>query len=243
MKNSELTLDLRSYSSISHSHQHDYHQLVLPVVGEMSMNIGKCNGSVASENVAVIAAGQEHGFSGSQGNVFVVADIPETLAPNLKKLPPFIELDPALAQYVRFLYTQLSEENRSESCERQMLLLLIQLLQDRFGQTLRLDRRIEAAQAYLDTHYQKTITLKGLSKIANISPRQLSALFAQHIGMSPQQYLTEKRMQTAWQLLKSSTFSIQGIAEQSGYTNIASFSDRFRKHFGHPPSYFRKNDK
>lgn len=240
MKNSNLKLELRSYSSENHTHHHDFHQLVLPVTGKLSMNVDNQEGIVCSQQVAVVSAGQQHGFSATDKNTFIVADVPEALAPDLERLPAFISIDPALTQYVFFLHQQLIEGSSSQTSERQMLLLLIQLLQERFGEELRLDRRIEAARTYLDQYFCHSITLSQLSGIANLSPRQLSELFKRQLGMTPQQYLTEKRMQKAWQLLESSVLSVQQIADQVGYRNLASFSDRFRKHFGHSPSYFRK---
>jgi transcriptional regulator GlxA family with amidase domain len=124
-----------------------------------------------------------------------------------------------------------------------MLLLLIQLLQERFGDSLRLDRRVEVARAYLDRYFQQKISLAQLASIASLSPRQLGELFRGQLGMTPQQYLTEKRMQHAWQLLEAGHLSVQRVAERVGYTSLAAFSDRFRKHFGYSPRHYRQIDK
>lgn len=124
-----------------------------------------------------------------------------------------------------------------------MLLLLLQLLQEDFGKTLKIDKRIETAKVYLDQHFVKNISLNQLGVIANLSARQLSQLFKQQIGMTPQQYLIEKKMQVAWQLVQQSELSIQQISDRVGYTNISAFSDRFRKHFDAAPSHFRQNGK
>ncbi len=75
--------------------------------------------------------------------------------------------------------------------------------------------------------------------MAHLSTRQLTALFRESLAMTPQQYLLERRMQQAWALLESGELSIQRIAERVGYTNLAAFSDRFRRHFGKSPHYFR----
>ncbi|MCV6621748.1 MAG: AraC family transcriptional regulator [Cellvibrionaceae bacterium] len=238
--NPKLTLELRSYNSESRSHQHDYHQLVLPVVGELELNVGQQEGKVSEQSIALVAAGKEHGFSATENNTFVVADVPSILAPQLEKLPAFIPLDSTLAHYVSFLHSHLSMNERRTSSERQMLLLLIQLFQERYGNSLRLDRRLEAAREYLDQHYQQSLSLSQLATVANLSSRQLNELFCREIGMTPQQYLIEKRMQLAWQLLESTNLSVQQIAERVAYSNLSSFSSRFRKHFGKPPSYFRK---
>jgi AraC-like DNA-binding protein len=235
----KLILDLRSYSVDSDNHQHDYHQLVLPVSGQLDISVGKQAGQVNIDQAAIINAGKEHGFAASQENCFVVADIPNVLAPEFEQLPAFIHLSPALNQYVRFLHQQLLQHN-SGTTQRQMLLLLIQLLQEQYGIKPGLDRRISVARNYLDNHFDTDISNSQLAFIANLSTRHLTELFRKQLGMTPHQYLIEKRMQQAWQLLEQGSLSVQQVADAVGYSNLAAFSDRFRKHFAIPPSYFRR---
>jgi len=240
MAHSNLTLDLRSYSGEARVHQHDFHQLVLPVEGTLSMDIDGRKGDVSRAGIALVSAGKQHQFSGSGQNCFVVADVPAALAPELERLPAFIELDKALAQYVTFLHRQLLRQQGNSSSERQMLLLLIELLKERFGYAIQLDRRIEAVRNYLDQNYQRQISQSQLAAIASLSVRQLNEIFRRDLGMTPQQYLVEKRMQQAWQLLTQGSLQVQQIAEQVGYASLAAFSDRFRRHFGHSPRHFRR---
>ena len=243
MDDSTLTLDLRSYSPELKQHRHDYHQLVLPVDGTLSMTIDGEPGEVSSEQLAVIAAGREHGFAASDRNRFVVVDVPAELAPELARLPTFIPLDSALMDYVSFLHREKQKGEGRASSERQMLLLLIQLLQERSGDRLRLDRRVEAARSHLDQHFHENVSLQKLGAVASLSPRQLTQLFRSQLGMTPRQYLTEKRMQTAWQLLESGQLGVQQIADRVGYASLAAFSDRFRQHFGYSPSQIRQSGK
>jgi AraC-like DNA-binding protein len=243
MKSSKLMLALRSYSEEKSSHQHDYHQLVFPVQGHMAIGVGKNASDVVPSQVAVISAGYEHGFSASSDGAFVVADVPEVFAPDLERLPAFIDLDSSMMAYVSFLHHQLQLDSVSQSCERQMLLLLIQLLREQFGETLRLDRRVEAVQSYLDKHYMESVTLNQLATVSHLSVRQLSEVFSREMGMSPQQYLVELRMQKAWHLLETSSLSIQQIADKVGYKSLAGFSSRFSQHFGRSPRQFRKDAK
>ena len=240
MAQSNLILDLRSYSGETRSHHHDYHQLVLPVEGRLSMEIDGQGGDVSNTELALISAGKDHQFAGSEHNCFVVADVPASLAPELEKLPAFIKLDRALAQYVSFLHQQLSRPGSAATSERQMLLLLIELLKERFGQRLRLDRRIETLRDYIDDHFQQPLSQQQMAAIANLSPRQMNDVFRRELGATPQQYLVERRMQHARQLLADGELQVQQIAEQSGYGSLASFSDRFRRHFGISPRHFRR---
>lgn len=240
MSQSNLILDLRSYSGETRCHHHDYHQLVLPVEGRMVMDVGGEEGDVSESGIALIPAGTSHHFAGSGDNCFVVADVPATLAPELEKLPAFIPLDPALAQYVRFLHQQLAQAESNRSSERQMLLLLVELLKQRFGHKLALDKRVAALRDYLDANFQKPLSQAQLAAVANLSERQMNEVFRRALGMTAQQYLLEKRMQHAWQLLSAGQLQVQQVAEQSGYASLAGFSDRFRRHFGVSPRHFRR---
>ena len=236
----DLTLELRSYSSETLAHSHDYHQLVLPVMGELNLSVGGCGGEVSLRQAAVVAAGRMHECTAPEQNCFVVANVPEALAPQLERLPAFVPVDGALAHYIAFLHHTLIRDGGSARCERQMLLLLLQLLQERFGEPVNVDRRIRAARAYLDQHFDQAVSLAQLAAAAHVSPRQLGELFRRQLGMTPHQYLIEKRMQVAWRLLEAGELSVQQVAERTGYGSLSAFSDRFHKHFGHAPRHFRQ---
>lgn len=240
MSTENLTLELRSYGSEVLAHRHDYHQLVLPVMGELSMSVGGRGGEVSLRQAAVVAAGRDHACAAPQRNCFVVANLPEALAPQLERLPAFVPVDGALAQYIAFLHHTLIQDGGSARGERQMLLLLLQLLQERFGEPVNVDRRIRAARAYLDQHYDQPVSLAHLATAAHVSTRQLSELFRRQLGMTPHQYLVEKRMQVAWQLLEAGQLSVRQVAERTGYGSLSAFSDRFHKHFGHAPRHIRR---
>jgi AraC-like DNA-binding protein len=188
----------------------------------------------------VVAAGRDHACTAPQRNCFIVANLPEALAPQLERLPAFVPVDGALAQYITFLHHTLVQDGGSVRCERQMLLLLLQLLQERFGEPVNVDRRIRAARAYLDRHFDRAVSLAQLAAAAHVSPRQLGELFRRQMGMTPHQYLIEKRMQAAWRLLEAGELNVQQVAERTGYSSLSAFSDRFHKHFGHSPRRIRQ---
>lgn len=245
MNSLELMLDLRSYHPDSCSHQHDYHQLVLPLAGCLEMEIDRDDGEVSAQQAAIIPAGTQHCFASQGDNCFIVADVPVALAPELARLPPFINLDEGLSHYLLFLRHELQHELRQGKAnrhhQRQMLLLLVQLLTERFGETLRIDRRLETARHYLDGRLDQSVTLAEVALVAHLSPRQLTALFRRYFDMSPQHYLLEQRMQLAWRLLTETGMSVQQIAERCGYSNLSAFSSRFSSHFGCSPRQRRSH--
>lgn len=236
-------LQLKSYGDQGQKHAHDHHQLVLPLVGRLSLSVNSRAGEVSDGRAAIIAAGHDHDFEARNANRFVVADVPAALAPMLDRLPCFVQLDAGLEHYVQFLHAQLQQGAEGSQTQHQMLLLLIQLLQERFGDRLRLDRRVDVAKRFIDEHYHQKITVNQLATIAHLSVRQLNQLFREQVGLTPHHYLTELRMQTAWQLLDRGDLSIQHIADAVGYSSLSAFSDRFAQHFGYSPSHFRRLSK
>jgi len=232
-------LELRSYQQESQQHQHDYHQLVLPAHGRLELDVEGRGGLVQAGQLAVIAAGNSHGFAAPGDNAFVVANVPATLAPQLAALPAFLPLDAGLLAYVEFLRAELIRPGAGENGRRQMLLLLTQLLAERAGAAAQLDRRVAAARAVLDARFAEDISLAQLAAAAHLSVRQLSELFRRQLGMSPGQYQLEQRMQHGWLLLEQGSLPVQQVAEQCGYASLSAFSDRFRRHFGLAPSHFR----
>ncbi len=58
MAGAKLTLDLRSYSGETQVHHHDYHQLVLPVSGKLSMQIDGRDGEVSADGLALVPVQQ-----------------------------------------------------------------------------------------------------------------------------------------------------------------------------------------
>jgi AraC-like DNA-binding protein len=232
-------LELRRYSRALRSHRHDFHQLVLPVEGALVMTVDTVQDEVAQNRAAIIAAGRDHAFSGSDGNCFVVADIPESLISGWGSLPPYLALDPLLAQYVRFMHQALSRPG--DHGNRQMLMLLLQLMQQAIGDGRPPDRRVEAGCHYIEQNFNRDLALDEVARAANLSPRQLSHLFRRQFGMSPMRYQLDLRMQQAQHLLTTTDWPVQCIAHRLGYQNASAFSNRFKRHFGQTPGYFRRN--
>src|SRR5690554_4057740 len=102
MAASDVNLHLRSYDSEGKQHTHGHHQLVLPLLGKLSLSVNKTEGVDERNRDAVIPSGRDHGYFASEANEFLVADLPAALAPALVRLPFFVGLDSALLHYVQF---------------------------------------------------------------------------------------------------------------------------------------------
>ena len=84
-------------------------------------------------------------------------------------------------------------------------------------------------------------TQRFRSAFPNMSSEKLNAIFKKKIGISPQQYLLNRRMNIAASLIKNHNISVSATAYSVGYTDIYTFSKAFKKHFGVAPTKYREN--
>jgi len=103
-----------------------------------------------------------------------------------------------------------------------------------------LDERIRRALDVLAEKMREPLSLDRLAQACGLSVSRLAHLFREQIGLPPQQYLEELRLQRAAQLLRSTSLRIGEVAAESGYAGAFYFSSRFRKKFGQSPSEYRR---
>ncbi|MHA7965456.1 response regulator [Paenibacillus sp. CAU 1782] len=101
------------------------------------------------------------------------------------------------------------------------------------GQILSIIQQIEVA-------YTQDISLGQWAKEFNISLGHLSYLFKRETGQTYSEYVTDKRLQLAKDLLGDPELSIQEVVDRVGYKDYFHFNKLFKKHFGVTPSKYRK---
>ncbi|MCR5138125.1 MAG: response regulator [Oscillospiraceae bacterium] len=103
---------------------------------------------------------------------------------------------------------------------------------------------VEQAILYVDQHYtEEDLSLNSVARAVNISTNYLSALFGQKVGLSFVEYLTQKRMTRAKQLLRQSDRRSGEIAQEVGYRDAHYFSFVFKKTQGCTPREYRSGER
>ena len=82
-------------------------------------------------------------------------------------------------------------------------------------------------------------SVKSLAGEVTISPSRFAARFSATLGEPPMIYVTKWRMFIASQMLQEKEQSIDQIASEVGYENLAAFSRAFKRHVGFPPATWR----
>ena len=83
----------------------------------------------------------------------------------------------------------------------------------------------------------------GVNEIAvalHISLSYLSKIFKKHLGATCIEYITQKRMEKAKELLIHTAMTQEEIAHAVGYTNVHYFSMLFKKQLGETPGQYRR---
>ena len=97
---------------------------------------------------------------------------------------------------------------------------------------------IAAAQEYIETHIYEKISLKKLAKEVGYSDYYLTNRFQKEIGISMNQYIQQRKVETAKELLKSSKYDITDISDKLAFSSPSYFAAVFRKHTGMSPGEF-----
>lgn len=94
--------------------------------------------------------------------------------------------------------------------------------------------------AFIDGSYTEDILLGALAKQFNLSIGYLSMLIKKETGKTYSEYVTDKRLALAKELLGDPASSIHEIVQRVGYKDYFHFNKLFKKHFGITPSKYRK---
>ncbi|MCX2778176.1 GlxA family transcriptional regulator [Microbulbifer thermotolerans] len=79
-------------------------------------------------------------------------------------------------------------------------------------------------------------TVQALAEESHLSPRHLSRLFKEQLGLSPKSYLQQVRLAYAEQLLREGGMTVDQVAEAVGYESARQLRRLWHRYRGGPPS-------
>ena len=97
-------------------------------------------------------------------------------------------------------------------------------------------KRIIRGKEMMDAYYKNAISIQDIAKEACMSEYHFFRLFKKMMGVSPHQYILQKRLQFGKQMLQDGKESVSTIAIEAGFTDIFAFSKAFKNKFGVTPS-------
>jgi AraC-like DNA-binding protein len=100
-------------------------------------------------------------------------------------------------------------------------------------------RHVRRASEYIDTHFNRPVTLADLTRATGVSARSLQLGFQKYRGCSPLDFVRMRRLERARVLLltSDSVQTVSEVAQLTGVGHLGRFSIRYRKRFGESPTH------
>src|SRR6185295_1072030 len=100
--------------------------------------------------------------------------------------------------------------------------------------------RLNRARKFIDCCYDLPLNLDEISSQACFSRYHFLRLFRRAFNKTPHQYLVERRIERAKELLSANDLRVTDVCFEVGFQSLGSFSSLFHKSVGHPPITFRE---
>lgn len=102
-------------------------------------------------------------------------------------------------------------------------------------------KQIRAVHAYVEEHLDQPISLDELAASAGLSSFHFLRAFKRSLGVTPGQYVLDRRIEKARFLLKNSDLGIGAVGIRVGFDYSSHFARAFRRAVGITPSTFRNS--
>jgi AraC-like DNA-binding protein len=98
---------------------------------------------------------------------------------------------------------------------------------------------LRRARDTADRDYAEPLEVADLAAAAGVSKYHFLRCFAATYGKTPAQYLAERRVERAQDLLRATNLTVTEVCHLVGYTSLGSFSSRFQALVGESPSAYQ----
>jgi AraC family transcriptional regulator len=95
-------------------------------------------------------------------------------------------------------------------------------------------------QAYLDMHFRENCSLLTLSQEIHVSPNHIRIVFEAEYGVSPYEYVLQKRIEKAKILIAEQRTSLTNIAIQLGFCSQSHFNKIFKARVHCTPKQYQE---
>ena len=121
-----------------------------------------------------------------------------------------------------------------------ILLLFSRFMRQAVPHVWTTDERLKRVIAYVHGHIGQTIGADELADVACLTKPYMIRLFKQELGISPLQYINQKKVERAQLLLYTSDMPVKEVAYALGFSDHSYFIRLFRKLTGLTPQEYRR---
>jgi len=100
--------------------------------------------------------------------------------------------------------------------------------------------RVHDLIEYIQSHLSKDLSAETLSDLLGLSASHLRKIFLTTTGVTLHQYILERRLRRAYELILNTDFSIARIAQETGFSSQSHLTSCFKNFYSVPPAKFRR---
>lgn len=105
-------------------------------------------------------------------------------------------------------------------------------------------RRVKKGKTYIDTEWMQKPDIESIANVCQMSEYHFFRVFKKVYGVSPYQYLLQKRLYFALEMMQKEKIQISDIALIAGFADVFAFSKAFKHFFGLSPiNWTKQNNK
>lgn len=243
-------------------HLHEHAQVLIGWRGRMDCRFDDTAGRLRSGNAALVPALATHLYEGlGDDSELLVIDVSLNdpfivslesacelrFRDTLFQRPEILSLDAQTIPLLDFAANQLerskAQGNTLVSCQLVSLFMtqLCQLYRSSPAQPIawtRLD--ITSLNRFIDSRLAEPPTNAELARAVNLSESHFYHLCQSKLGMTPQQYQMNRRLQHARNLLLGSRIPLASLALEVGFSDASSFCRAYKHRFNETPGSARR---
>src|SRR5262249_24608521 len=93
---------------------------------------------------------------------------------------------------------------------------------------------------YVEANLGREVTVRELAHIADLSTHHFVRMFQKSLGLTPHQYLLERRVERAKELLHDQTANLADVGLSTGFCSQSHFTSAFHRAVGVTPAGFQR---
>ncbi len=101
-------------------------------------------------------------------------------------------------------------------------------------------RRLREVISFIEDNLKRDLRLKEIADVAGLSLSQCKLAFSRAVGKPVHQYVIERRVERAKELLGDDKLTISEVAAETGFTHKSHLAYHLRRHFGMSPAGLRR---
>src|SRR6266566_197391 len=102
-----------------------------------------------------------------------------------------------------------------------------------------MDRRVRRILELLNVESHRRFHVRELARSVGLGPSRLEHLFKMHTKTTIRDFVRQRRLAYAAELLATSEERISVISSRTGFPDVSNFNHAFKKHFGITPRGYR----